>query len=55
MTVTIKLKTMPGLRQITSITFRIETDDFVDAIIAQAVNQVLTMTTIEIESIHVIR
>lgn len=54
MTVTIKLKTMEGPKQITEIKLRIDTVDFVDAV-TQAINQVLTMTTIEIESIHVIR
>lgn len=52
MTVTIHFKIAPGPKQIIEITLRIDTADFVDAV-AQAINQALTITTVEIEKIVV--
>lgn len=54
MNVTVHFKLAPGPKQITEITLRIETDDFVDAM-AQAINQALTITTVEIDRITVVK
>lgn len=54
MIVTVFLVVMPGPKQLAEVKLRIDTDDFVDAV-AQAVEQVKTITTVAIEKIHVSR
>lgn len=52
MIVTISFKTMPGPKQITEFSARIDTEDFVDAV-SQAVSIASVITTIEIQNIIV--
>lgn len=52
MTITVYFVTMPGPKQVTEISFRIDTEDFLDAV-AQATEQAKTITTVAIERIHI--
>lgn len=54
MIVTISFKTMPGPKQITEFSARIDTEDFVDAV-SQAVFIASVITTIEIQNIVVMK
>lgn len=50
MIVTISFKTMPGPKQITEFSVRIDTEDFVDAV-SEAVSLASKISTIEIQNI----